>query len=100
MEAALQHVDIPCWALESEQDSTLDPSMEGQEKGLEDPHLSLSYAEPPLGQGSSRQEFEQWSYQSEHSDQRVQEYFQKAQSGASHQDTLNAISACSSKPER
>ena len=73
--------------------------MEGQEEGLEDPSLSLSSVEPPLGQGSSRQEFEQWSHQSEPSDRRVQEYVQEAQHRASHQDTLDCISGCSSKPQ-
>ena len=68
--------------------------------GLEDPSLSLQSAVPSLGQGSSRQEFEQWSHQSEHknSDQRVQDYVQEDQHRASHQDTLDAISGHSSKP--
>ena len=66
--------------------------------GLEDPSLSLHSVVPPLRQESSRQEFEQWSHQSEHSDQRVQEYIQKDQHRASHQDTLDSISGCSSKP--
>ena len=61
--------------------------MDGQDKGLEDPSLSSQSAEPPLGQGGSRQKFEQWSHQSEHSDWRVQE----AQCRASHQEILDAI---------
>ena len=76
----------------------MEPSMEGQDMGLEDPSLSLHSAVPPLGQESSRQEFEQWSHQSEHSDRRVQEYVQKDQYRASHQDTLDTISGRSSKP--
>ncbi len=55
----------------------MDPNMEGQDMGLEDPSLSLQSAVPPLGQESSRQEFEQWSHQSENSDQRVQEHVQE-----------------------
>ena len=74
VEAILQPVDIPCWAMESDPDSVMEPSMEVQEQGLEDPSLSPTPVEPPLGQGSSRQEFEQWSHQSETSDQKVQEY--------------------------
>ena len=64
-EATLQPVATECRASKSEQESAMDPSMEGQDEGLEDPSLSLSSAEPPLGQGSSRQEFKQWSQQSE-----------------------------------
>ena len=75
---------IECWASKSEQDSAMDPDMEGQDMGLEDPSLSLQSAVPPLGQESSRQEFKQWSHQSEHSDQRVQEYVQEAQHRNSH----------------
>ena len=59
VEAALQSVLIKCWALESEQDSAIDPSMEGQDKGLEDPSLSSQSVEPSPSQRSSRQEFEQ-----------------------------------------
>ena len=77
----------------------MDPDTEGQDMGLEDPSLSLQSAVPPLGQESSRQEFEQWSHQSEHSDQRVQEYVQEDQHRANHQDTLDAISGHSSKPQ-
>ena len=84
VEAALQPIHIPCWVMESEQDSALEPSIEGQEEGLEDSSLSLLSVEPPLGQGISRQEFEQWSHQSEPSDRRVQEYVQEAQPRASH----------------
>ena len=77
----------------------MDPSMEGEDKGLEDPNLSPQSAEPPLGQGSSRQDFEQWSHQSESSDKKVQECVWEAQHRASHQDTLDCISGCSSKPQ-
>ena len=73
--------------------------MEGQEEGLEDPSLSLSSVEPCLGQGSSRQEFEQWSHQSEPSDQKVQEYVWEAQRIPSHQDTLDCISGHSFRPQ-
>ena len=59
VEAALQPVPINCWALESKQDSAIDPSIEGQDEGLEDPSLSLQSVEPPLGQESSGLEFEQ-----------------------------------------
>ena len=76
----------------------MDPVTEGQDMGLEDPSLSLHSVVPPLGQESSRQEFEQWSHQSELSDWRVQEYVQEDQHRASHQDTLYAISGRSSKP--
>ena len=90
---------IECWASESEQDSAMDPNMEGQDMGLEDPSLSLQSAVPPLGQESSSQEFEQWSNQTEHSDRRVQKHVQEDQHRASHQDTLDAISGHSSKPQ-
>ena len=82
---------------ESEQDSAMDPSREGQDKGLEDPSLSPQSGELPLGQEDSRKEFMQRSHQSEPSERRFQEYVQKAQQRASHQDTLDAISGCSSK---
>ena len=60
---------IEWWASESEQDSPMDPGMEGQDEGLEDPSPSSQFAEPPLGQRSSRQEFKfEWSHQSEPSD--------------------------------
>ena len=62
----------------------MDPGMEGQDEGQEDPSLSSQSVEPPLGQGSSRQKFEQWSFQSEPSEQRVQEFVQEAQHRASH----------------
>ena len=62
----------------------MDPNMKGQDMGIEDPSLSLQSDVPSLGQGSSRQEFEQWSHQSEHSDQPVQEYVQEDQHRASH----------------
>ena len=61
VEVALHPVPIECWASKSEQESAMYPSIEGQDKGLEDPSLSLQSVEPALGQGSSRQEFEQWS---------------------------------------
>ena len=67
--------------------------------GLEDPSLSLQSAVPPLGQESSRQEFEQWSHQSEPSDKKVQKYVWEAQHRASHQDTLDCISVPSSRPQ-
>ena len=78
----------------------MDPDTEGQDMGLEDPSLSLHSVVPPLGQESSRQEFEQWSHQSEHCDQRVQEHVQEDQHSASHQDTLETISGRSSRPQK
>ena len=48
---------------------------------------------------SSRQEFKQWSHQSEPSVKKVQEYVWEAQRRASHQDTLDCISGHSSKPQ-
>ena len=63
-----------------------------------DPSLSPSPVEPPLGQGSSRQEFKQWSHQSE-PDARIQEYVLEAQRRASHQATLDSISGHGSKPQ-
>ena len=84
---------------ESEQDSA-DLGRDGQDMGLEDPSLSPhSVEELPLGQEDSRQEVEQRSHQSEPSERRVQEYVQEAWQRASHQDTLNTISGCSSKPQ-
>ena len=62
VEAALQPVAIKCRASESEKDSTMDLSMEGLHEGLENPILSLQSAELPLGQGTFRQKFEQWSH--------------------------------------
>ena len=53
----------------------------------------------PLGQGCSRQKFEQESFQSELNDQRVKEYVQEMQHRASHQDTSDAITGHSSKPQ-
>ena len=87
VEAILQPLDIPCWAAESDPDVIVDPclpSMEVQEQGQEDPSLSPTPVEPPLGQGNSRQEFEQGFHQSEPSDQRVWEYVWEAQRRASH----------------
>ena len=55
----------------------MDPVTEGQDMGLEDPSLSLHSVVPPHGQESSRQEFEQWSHQSEHCDWRVQGHVQR-----------------------
>ena len=78
----------------------MDPNTEGQDMGLEDPSLSLHSVVPPLRQESSRQEFEQWSHQSEHCDQRVQEHVQEDQHSASHQDTLDTISGCSFRPRK
>ncbi len=74
--------------------------MDWQDMGLEDPSLSLHSVVPPLRQESSRQEFEQWSHQSEHCDQRVQEHVQEDQHSASHQDTLDTISGHSSRPQK
>ena len=97
VEEAIKQVPIEDWVYESEKGS-MDAHMEGQDNRQEDLSLSSQSVEPPLGQGSSRQKFEQWSFQSEPSDQRVQEFVQEAQCRASHQDTLDAISGCSSKP--
>ena len=44
-------------------------------------------------------EVEQWSFQSEPTEQRVQEFVQEAQHRASHQDFLDTISGHSSKPQ-
>ena len=78
----------------------MDAGFEEQNVGQEDPCLPYQSAEPiPLGQGYSRQMFKQWSFQSEPTDQRVQEFVQEAQRRASHQDTLDAISGHSSKPQ-
>ena len=54
VEEALQPVAID-WVSKSEQDSAMDPGMEGLDQGQEDPSLSSQSVEPPLGQGSSRQ---------------------------------------------
>ena len=72
-----------------------------QDVGLQqDPRLPSPSAEPiPLGQGCSRQKFEPWSCQLEPSDQSVREYIQEVQHRASHQDTSDAISGHSSKPQ-
>ena len=77
----------------------MDAYMEGQDGGQEDPCLPSQSVEPPLGQGSSRQKFEQWSFQSEPTEQRVQEFVQEAQHRASLQDTSVTISGHSSKPQ-
>ena len=66
--------------------------------GHVDPSFSPSPVEPPLGQGGSREEFKQWSHQSEPSD-KVQEYVLEAQCRASHQATLDCISGHGSKPQ-
>ena len=50
--------------------------MEGQDVIQEDPSLSSQSVELPPGQGSSRQNLEQWSFYLEPSEQRVQEFFQ------------------------
>ena len=67
VEEALKPVPIECWKSESEKDS-MDTCMEGQNNGKEDLSLSSQSIEHPLGQGSSRQKFKQWSFQSEPSD--------------------------------
>ena len=72
---------------------------EQDDRHMEDPCLPSQLVEPPLGQGSSRQKFEQWSNQSEPTDQRMQEFIQEAQPSASVQDTSLAISGHSSKPQ-
>ena len=77
----------------------MDTCMEGQDDRQEDPSLSSQSVEPPLGQGSLRQKFEQWSFQSEPREQRVQEFVQEAQCRANHQDTLDSISGHRSKPQ-
>ena len=61
-----------CWV------SEMDAYTEGQDGRQEDPCLPSQSVEPPLGQGSSRQKFEQWSFQSEPTEQRVQEFVQEA----------------------
>ena len=102
-EEALQPVPLD-WVTESERNYTpLDPILEDQEQevGLQqDPCLPSPSDEPiPLGQGCSRQKFEPWSLQFEPNDQRVKEYVQEVQCIASHQDTSDAISGHSSKPQ-
>ena len=74
--------------------------MEGQDMGLEDPSLSLHSVVPPLRQESSRQEFKQWSHQSEHCDWRVQGHVQEDQHSVCHQDTLDTISGHSCRPQK
>ena len=98
VEEALKPVHIECWASESEQKTPMDAGMEGQDVRQEDPCLPSQSVEPPLGQGSSRQKFEQWSFQSEPTEQRVRELVQEAQHRASHQVTSEAVSGHSSKP--
>ena len=74
--------------------------MEGQDVRQEDPCLPSQSAEPiPLGQGCSRWKFEQWSFQLEPTEQRVQEFVQEIEGRASYQDTSDAISSYSSKPQ-
>ena len=59
VEEALKPVPIKCWASESEEDSTMNADMEGQDVGQEDPCLPSQSVEPiPLGQGCSRKKFE------------------------------------------
>ena len=70
-----------------------------EDKENVDSSLCLSPVEPPLGQGGSRQQFEQWSQQSEPSE-KVQEYVLEAQHRASHQATLDCISGHGSKPQK
>ena len=58
VESALQPVYIPCWVLESEQDSSIGPSSEVQDKGLVDPSslfhlLSLPLVREALGRSLS-----------------------------------------------
>ena len=72
---------------------------EEQDNGLMDPCLPSPSVELPQGQGSSRQKFEPWSFQSEPTDQKIQEFVQEAQRVASLQDTSFAISGHSSKPQ-
>ena len=99
-EEALQPVPLD-WVTESERNAPLDPILEDQEQevGLQqDPCLpSLSDEPIPLGQGCSRQKFEQWSFQSEPTEQRVREFVQEAQCRASHQETSDTICGHSSK---
>ena len=73
--------------------------MEEQDNGQVDPCLPSQSVELPLGQGSSRQKFKLWSFQSEPTEQRIQEFVQEAQCIASLQDTSVAISGHSFKPE-
>ena len=72
---------------------------EEQDNRLMDPCLPSPSVELPQGQGSSRQKFKPWSYQSEPTDQKMQEFIQEAQQVASLQDTSLAISGHSSKPQ-
>ena len=85
--------------IESKKDSV--PLRDGQDiVGHEDPILSPpSVEEIPLGQEDSRQEVEQESHPSEPNDQEIRDYVQEARQRASHQDTLDVISGCSSKPQ-
>ena len=72
---------------------------EEQDNGQMDPCLPSQSVELPQGQGSSRQKFKPWSFQSEPTDQKIQEFVQEAQRIASLQDTSVAISGHSSKPQ-
>ena len=87
------------WVVEvEEQDSMhLEHCSLEQEVGQEDPCLSPSPVEP-LSQGGSREEAEQWSHQSEPSDN-VQELVLEAKHMASYQATLDCISGHGSKPK-
>ena len=88
---------------ESERYAPLVPILEDDEQDVrlqQDPCLPSPPDEPiPLGMGCSWQKFEQESFQSEPNDQRVKEYVQEMQCRASHQDTSDAISGHSSKPQ-
>ena len=76
-EEALQNIPIPDWSQEIEdQDSTLfDHCLVEQDLGHVDPSFSPTPVEP-LSQGGSREEFEQYSYQSE-PNAKVREYVLK-----------------------
>ena len=101
-EAALQPVSLD-WNAEVEHYAPLPPVLEEEEQDVrlnQDPCLPSPPAEPiPLDQGCSRQRFEQESFQSEPNDQRVQEFVQEMERRASHQDTSDAITGHSSKPQ-
>ena len=97
---ALQPTNIGDWSSKVEQDVPLDAGLEEQFIGQVDPCLPSQSDEPiPLGQGCSRQKFKQWSFLFEPNDQRVKEFVQEAHHRPSHQDTSDAISGHSSKPQ-
>ena len=98
-EKAMQPVLNLNWVVEvEEQNSThLEHCSLEQEVGQEDPCFSSSPVEP-LSQGGSREEAEQWSHQSEPSDN-VQELVLEAKHMASYQATLDCISGHGSKPK-